>query len=96
MHHVLKSFLQQHILHSKLQAQADVNTDSPLPPLSAAAHKGLAECIACLLTHGANPHVPDEVSYLFHLLSLLPCFWTLCLLYLQSNHSSNIIEVHAL
>lgn len=55
-------------MYSKLQAGASVHTDSPVTPLSVAAHTGLAECITCLLEEGADPNERDEVSYHFHLL----------------------------
>lgn len=49
-------------MYSKLQAGAEVNTNSPLPPLSIAAHIGFEGCIHCLLNRGADPNELDEVS----------------------------------
>jgi ankyrin repeat protein len=49
-------------MYSKLQAGANINTGSRVTPLSVAARKGLADCINCLLSKGANPNEPDEVS----------------------------------
>ncbi|RLN00251.1 hypothetical protein C2845_PM06G33090 [Panicum miliaceum] len=41
-------------------AGANINTGSRVTPLSVAARKGLADCINCLLSKGANPNEPDE------------------------------------
>ncbi|KAF8692217.1 hypothetical protein HU200_039820 [Digitaria exilis] len=54
------SFFNTHIMYSQLQAGADVITNSHVKPLSVAAHKGLADCIQCLLEAGADPNERDE------------------------------------
>ncbi|PUZ67784.1 hypothetical protein GQ55_3G462100 [Panicum hallii var. hallii] len=47
-------------LEAFIKAGANINTGSRVTPLSVAARKGLADCINCLLSKGANPNEPDE------------------------------------